>query len=47
MKEVIALIRAEKWQETVDAAQALGLTECSHIRVMGRGKRAAYAICDQ
>ena len=39
MKEVIALIRAEKWQETVDVAQALGLTECSHIRVMGRGKQ--------
>ena len=39
MKEVIAVIRPEKWQETIDAAQAMGLTECSHVRVMGRGKQ--------
>ena len=39
MKEVIAVIRSEKWQETMDAAQAMGLSECSHIRVMGRGKQ--------
>ena len=39
MKEVIALIRPEKWQETIDAAQAMGPTECSHVRVMGRGKQ--------
>ena len=39
MKEVIAVIRPEKWQETIDAAQAIGLTECSHVRVMGRGKQ--------
>ena len=39
MKEVIAVIRPEKWQETIDAAQAMGLSECSHFRVMGRGKQ--------
>ena len=39
MKEVIAAIRPKKWQETIDAAQAMGLTECSHVRVMGRGKQ--------
>ena len=39
MKEVIAVIRSEKWQETMDAAQEMGLPECSHIRVMGRGKQ--------
>ena len=39
MKEVVALIRPEKWQETVAAAQAMGVTECSHFRVMGRGKQ--------
>ncbi len=39
MKEVIAVIRSEKWQETINAAQAMGVTECSHIRVMGRGKQ--------
>ena len=39
MKEVVAVIRPEKWQETIDAAQAMGVTECSHIRVMGRGKQ--------
>ena len=45
MKEVIAVIRSEKWQETMDAAQAMGLSECSHIRVMGRGKQRGLAIC--
>ena len=39
MKEVIAVIRPEKWQETIEAAQAMGLSECSHFRVMGRGKQ--------
>ena len=39
MKEVIAVIRPEKCQETIDAAQAMGLTGCSHVRVMGRGKQ--------
>ena len=39
MKEVIAVIRPEQWQKTVDAAQAMGLTQCSHVRVMGRGKQ--------
>ncbi len=39
MKEVVAVIRSEKWQETLAAAQALGLYECSHFRVMGRGKQ--------
>ena len=39
MKEVIAVIRPEKWQETIDTAQAMGLAECSHVRVMGRGKQ--------
>ena len=39
MKEVIAVIRSEKWQDTLNAALAMGLTECSHLRVMGRGKQ--------
>ncbi len=39
MKEVIVVIRAEKWQETIETAQAMGLTECSHHRVIGRGKQ--------
>ena len=39
MKEVIAVIRPEKWQETIEAARAMGLAECSHFRVMGRGKQ--------
>ncbi len=38
MKEVIAVIRSEKWQDSLNAALAMGLTECSHLRVMGRGK---------
>ena len=39
MKEVIAVIRSEKWQDSLNAASAMGLTECSHLRVMGRGKQ--------
>lgn len=39
MKEVVAVIRPEKWQETMDAARGMGVTECSHVRVMGRGKQ--------
>ena len=39
MKEVIAVIRSEKWQETMDAAQAIGLPYHSQMRVMGRGKQ--------
>ena len=47
MKEVVAVIRSEKWQETLAAAQALGLSECSHFRVMGREKQPACATCAQ
>ena len=39
LKEVIAVVRSEKWQDTLNAALAMGLTECSHLRVMGRGKQ--------
>ena len=39
MREVIAVTRPEKWQESIDAAQAMGLTERSHVRVMGRVKQ--------
>ncbi len=39
MKEVIAVIRPEKWQATLDAAGALGLTEYTQMRVMGRGRQ--------
>ncbi|MXZ92481.1 MAG: P-II family nitrogen regulator [Chloroflexi bacterium] len=39
IKEVIAVIRPEQWQQTIDAVQAMGLPECSHVRVMGRGKQ--------
>ena len=33
MKEVIAVIRPEKRQATPDAARALGLTDCTQMRV--------------
>ena len=39
MKEVIAVIRPEKWQETLEAAGTLGLSEYTQIRVMGRGRQ--------
>ena len=39
MKEVIAVIRPEKWQETLEAASDLGLSEYTQMRVMGRGRQ--------
>ena len=39
MKEVIAVIRPEKWQASVDAALALGVSAYTHRRVMGRGRQ--------
>ena len=39
MKEVIALIRPDKWQATRNAADALGAQETMHWRVLGRGRQ--------
>ena len=39
MKEVIAIIRPEKWQASVEAAHALGASSYLHQRVMGRGRQ--------
>ena len=39
MKEVIAVIRPEKWQATLEAAGALSLSEYTQVRVMGRGRQ--------
>ena len=37
LKEVIAVIRPDKWQSTRDIASALGAEEVMHWRVLGRG----------
>lgn len=37
MKEVIAIIRAEKWQPTKEVLDALGVGEVANFRVLGRG----------
>ena len=37
MKEVVAIIRPEKWQATREAVDKLGLQEVMHRRVLGRG----------
>ncbi len=39
MKEIIAIIRPEKWQATREAAKALGFQEVTHHRVLGRGRQ--------
>lgn len=39
MKEVIAIIRPDKWQATREAADALGAEELMHWRVVGRGRQ--------
>jgi nitrogen regulatory protein PII 2 len=37
MKEVIAIIRADKWQPTKEALDVLGVSEMASFRVLGRG----------
>ncbi len=39
MKEVIAVIRPEKWKSSVDAAHSVGASTYTHQRVMGRGRQ--------
>lgn len=39
MKEVIAVIRPERWQASVAAAHALGASAYIRQRVMGRGRQ--------
>lgn len=39
MKQVIAIIRGEKWQATRDALHAVGVEEMFHHRVLGRGRQ--------
>ena len=39
MKEVIAILRPERWPDTRQAIQALGVEELIQHRVIGRGKQ--------
>lgn len=39
MKEVIAIIRNEKWQATRRAIESVGVEELAHQRVSGRGRQ--------
>lgn len=45
MKEVIAVIRPDKWQATLGAAGALGLTEYTQMRGWAGADSVACAIC--
>ena len=37
MKEIIAVIRPERWQTTQEALRAVDVEDVTHRRVMGRG----------
>lgn len=39
MKEVIAIVRPEKWRATQDAIYAVGIADFIHCHVKGRGKQ--------
>ena len=39
MKEIIAVIRPEKWQATMDALSAVGVEDTIQRRVTGRGRQ--------
>ena len=39
MKEIIAIIRSDKWQATREAADVVGAEEIMHRRVLGRGRQ--------
>ncbi len=39
MKEIIAVIRPEKWPATREAVKTLGVSEVCHQRVLGRGRQ--------
>jgi nitrogen regulatory protein PII 2 len=39
MKEVIAMVRPEKWRATQDAIYAVGVADFIHYHVKGRGKQ--------
>lgn len=37
MKEIIAVIRPEKWQASLETLRSVGVQEIAHRRVLGRG----------
>lgn len=39
MKEVIAIVRPERREATLNAMRSVGLAELLHVRVMGRGRQ--------
>lgn len=39
MKEVIAIVRPERWAATVEAARQIGCETAFHHRVLGRGRQ--------
>lgn len=40
MKEVMAIIRPEKWRATAETLRALGIEDVIQRRVLGRGRQA-------
>ena len=39
MKEIVAIIRPEKWQATIEALEAIGVEDVLQRRVLGRGRQ--------
>ena len=39
MKEIMAVVRPERREATLDAIRQSGITEVLHVRVMGRGRQ--------
>ena len=39
MKEVVAVVRPERREATLEAMRTAGITEVLHVRVMGRGRQ--------
>ena len=39
MKEVVAIIRPERWQATREAAARFDVVEAAHLRALGRGRQ--------
>ena len=39
MKEIVAIIRPERWHATREAAERMDVVEAAHVRALGRGRQ--------
>ena len=39
MKEIVAIIRPERWQATREAIERFDVVEAAHVRALGRGRQ--------